>query len=214
VDTQRDFLLPDGKLYVPGAERIVGYLATLTMFARQWGITIAGSVDRHFPTDSELRRNGGAYPDHCMDHTAGQQKVPATAPQQPIWIENRDYAELELQTVLQQPGEVYIEKQQFDVFAGNRNAPRVFDILLHGKEDVVVYGVVTEVCVHYAIAGLKDRPARVHVPLDAIVALSTEHEKETLERWRDWGVRLTTVSAVLATLREKQPNVSITSLDR
>jgi len=200
VDTQHDFLLPDGKLYVPGAERILPQLETLTRLAREKAILIAGSVDRHFLTDAELLRNEGAYPDHCMDHTAGQQKVPATAPRQPIWIENRDYAEGELQSLLRQSGEVYIEKQRFDVFAGNRNAARLFDVLLQGKEDVVVYGVVTEVCVHYAIAGLRDWPVRVHVPLDAIAALSTEREQETLAQWRDWDVRLTTVAAIRAAL--------------
>jgi nicotinamidase/pyrazinamidase len=201
VDTQRDFMLPEGKLYVPGAERILPQLETLTTFARQKGIAIAGSVDRHFPTDPELQANGGEYPEHCMNETEGQKKVESTAPQRPIWIENRDYPLAQLQSLLQQPGEVYIEKQRFDVFAGNRNAATVFDALLRGKEDVVVYGVVTEVCVDQAISGLKDRAVRLHVPVDAIAALSEERGRETLEKWRRWGVRLTTVAEVLAELR-------------
>lgn len=198
VDTQRDFMLPEGKLYVPGAERILPQLETLTTCARQRGIAIAGSVDRHFPTDPELRTNGGEYPEHCMDGTEGQKKVQATTPRQPIWIENRDYPEAELQALLRQEGEVYIEKQRFDVFAGNRNAAAVFDILLRRKEDVVVYGVVTEVCVDQAITGLKDRSVRLHVPVDAIAALNEEQGKKTLEKWRRWGVHLTTVVEVVA----------------
>jgi nicotinamidase/pyrazinamidase len=200
VDTQRDFLLPDGKLYVPYAERLIERLELLTTFARRKEIAIAGSVDRHFPTDPELCGNGGEYPNHCMDDTAGQKKVNATAPQRPIWIENRDYPETELRALLQREGEIYLEKQRFDVFAGNRNAIYVFDTLLQGKDDVVVYGVVTEICVDQAIAGLKDRPIHLHVPLDAIAALSEEGEKETLQRWQSWGVHLTTVMEVLAAL--------------
>jgi nicotinamidase/pyrazinamidase len=201
VDTQRDFLLPEGKLYVRGAERILPQLERLTTFARQHGIPIAGSVDRHFPTDPELRRNGGEYPDHCMDGTAGQKKVNATAPQRPIWIENREYPEAELRALLQRGGEIYLEKQRFDVFSGNRNTAYVFDTLLQGKDDVVVYGVVTEICVDQAIAGLKDRPIHLHVPRDAIAALGEEREKETLQRWQSWGVHLTTVMEALAALR-------------
>jgi nicotinamidase/pyrazinamidase len=200
VDTQRDFMLPGGKLYVPGAERILPQLERLTRFARQAGITIAGSVDRHFPTDPELQANGGEYPEHCMDGTEGQKKVEATLPQQPVWIENRDYAAGELAALLRQAGEVYIEKQRFDVFAGNRNAAAVIDTLLRGKEDVVVYGVVTEVCVDQAITGLKDRGVRLHVPLDAVAALDDERAAATLDKWRRWGVRLTTVAEVLAAL--------------
>jgi nicotinamidase/pyrazinamidase len=196
VDTQRDFMLPKGKLYVPGAERILPRLETLTTFARQRGIAIAGSVDRHFPGDPELQANGGEYPEHCMNGTEGQTKVDATAPRQPLWIENRDYAAAELQSLLRREGEVYIEKQRVDVFAGNRNATAVFDVLLQRKTDVVVYGVVTEVCVDQAITGLKDRPVRLHVPLDAIAALSATRGKETLEKWQRWGVRLTTVTEV------------------
>jgi nicotinamidase/pyrazinamidase len=196
VDTQRDFLLPGGKLYVPGGERILPQLRELTQAARQKGVAIAGSVCRHFLTDAELQRNGGLYPDHCLTGTDGQKKVEETAPQRPVWIENRDYSEEDCKTLLRQGGEVYIEKQDVDVLVGNRNAARVFAAILQGKDDVVVYGVVTEICVDLALAALKDRPVRLHVPVDAIVALSEERGKEMLEKWRGWGVRLTTVAEV------------------
>jgi nicotinamidase/pyrazinamidase len=200
VDTQRDFMEPGGKLYVPGAERIFPQLATLTQCARQHGIPIVGSVDRHRPTDPELLANGGEYPEHCMSDTPGQAKVAVTTPQHAVWIENRVYSESELLTVLRHPGELYIEKQRFDVFAGNQNATRVLDVLLHGKEDVVVYGVVTEVCVDYAIAGLRDRPVRLHVVRDAIAALSAERGQAAMAKWWQWGVRLVTVDEVVADL--------------
>jgi len=203
IDTQRDFILPGGKLYVSGGERILPQLEELTRMARRQGIAIAGSVDRHFPTDAELQANGGAYPEHCMDGTEGQKKVEATIPQRPIWIENRDYPETELRALLRRDGAVYIEKQDIDLFAGNRNAASVLDTLLQGKEDVVVYGVVTEICVDLALAAFKDRPVRLHVPVDAIAALNEERGKETLEKWRRWGVHLTTVAEVTEELKRK-----------
>jgi len=203
IDTQRDFMVPGGKLYVPGGERIVPQLQELTEVARQKGIAIAGSVDRHFSTDRELRSNGGAYPEHCMDGTKGQKKIEATTPQHPVWIENRDYPAAELQALLRRDGEVYIEKQDVDLFVGNRNAAYVLDTLLQGKEDIVVYGVVTEICVDLALAALKDRPLRVHVPVDAIAALDEEGGKKTLEKWRRWGVHLTSVAEVKEKLKHK-----------
>ena len=203
VDTQRDFLLPRGKLYVPGGERILPQLRELTQLARQQGIAIAGSVCRHFPIDAELQRNRGLYPDHCMNGSGGQKKVAETAPQRPVWIENRDYAEEEFKALLRQDGEVYIEKQDVNIFVGNRNAARVFDAILEGKDDVVVYGVVTEICVDLALAALKDRPVRLHVPVDGIAALSEERGKEMQEKWRGWGVHLTTVAEVREALKRK-----------
>jgi nicotinamidase/pyrazinamidase len=44
VDTQVDFMLPDGKLYVPGAEQIISRLEALTLYARDHLIPILGSV--------------------------------------------------------------------------------------------------------------------------------------------------------------------------
>src|SRR5262245_17447639 len=201
VDTQRDFLLPGGKLYVPGGERILPQLRELTQIARQPGIAIAGSVCRHFPTDAELQRNGGLYPDHCMNGSEGQKKVAETVPQRPIWIENRDYSADELKALLRQGGEVYIEKQDVDVFVGNRNAARAFDAVLEGKDDVVVYGVVTEICVDLALTALLDRPVHLHVPVDGIAALSEERGKEMQDKWLQWGVHLTTVAAVREELK-------------
>ena len=203
VDTQRDFMLPEGKLYVPGAESILPRLARLTTFAQQHGIRIVGSVDCHTPSDPELLANGGEYSEHCMEGTEGQKKVTATTPIHPLWILSRPYTTDELRSLLSQEGEVYIEKQRFDVFSGNQNAVRVFDELLWNTKDVVVYGVVTEVCVDQAITGLKDRPARLHVPIDAIAALNEERAQETLEKWRRWGVCLTTVAEVLETLERQ-----------
>lgn len=200
VDTQRDFMLPEGKLYVPGAERLFPQLERLTAFARRWGIRIAGSVDCHTPSDPELLANGGEYPEHCMAGTEGQQKVTATRPDHPLWIKNRPYTADELQSLLRKEGEVYIEKQRFDVFSGNQNAALVFDLLLQDKDDLVVYGVVTEVCVDQAITGLKDRAVRLHVPVDAIAALNEEQGQEALARWRRWGVHVTTVAEVITAL--------------
>jgi nicotinamidase/pyrazinamidase len=202
VDTQQDFLLPGGKLYVPGAERILLRLEQLARFAWQAGIVLAGSVDCHVPSDVELATNGGEYPEHCMKGTQGQKKVEATIPCQPVWIENLVYTDDELDALLHRGGEIYIEKQQFNVFTGNRNAERVFDMLLRGKTDVVVYGVVTEVCVDQAVTGLKNRAVQLHVPVDAIAALSEEKSKATLAKWQQWGVRLTTVAEVVHELSQ------------
>lgn len=84
VDTQNDFMNQKGALYVPEAEEIKGALAELTQYACEKGIPIFGSVDRHFGTEEykeregELKRNGGPFPDHCFDGTAGQKKIAET----------------------------------------------------------------------------------------------------------------------------------------
>ena len=45
VDTQADFLLPGGRLYVPGAEKLLPTLARLRDFAEQHNIPVLTSTD-------------------------------------------------------------------------------------------------------------------------------------------------------------------------
>ena len=54
VDTQVDFVLPDGKLYVPGAEQVVPAMRQLVEAARAAGVVHVASADDHELTDAEI----------------------------------------------------------------------------------------------------------------------------------------------------------------
>jgi nicotinamidase/pyrazinamidase len=196
VDTQRDFILPDGKLSIPGTDRIIGKLAEVTNLARRLGIRIVASTDRHFPDDPELQRNGGEFADHCMDRTAGQKKIEQTAPQNPLYVENRPFTATEFAAALAHPGEIVIEKQRFDVFAGNQNADLLLRTLVLDYEDVVVYGVYTEICVRDAINGLRDLGVRLHVVEDASAHIGVDGPAHHA-RWRAEGINIITVQQLI-----------------
>src|SRR5207247_10978287 len=53
VDTQVDFMLPTGSLYVPGAEQIIPHLKKLMNSAREHAIPVLSSADAHAPDRSE-----------------------------------------------------------------------------------------------------------------------------------------------------------------
>jgi nicotinamidase/pyrazinamidase len=193
VDTQRDFILPGGKLYVAGTERIIPALKDVTALARQYRIRIVCSVDRHFPGDPELQRNGGKYPDHCMDGTEGQKKIDETAPLNPLYIENKDLMEArEVEAAIAHHGEIVFEKQHFDIFVGNRHAHTIMRLLLEPYADVVIYGVFTEVCVDHAVNMLVGLGPKLHVVSDAIADIGPD-AAEVLRKWKDLGIEMLTL---------------------
>ncbi len=147
VDTQVDFMLPEGKLYVPGAETIIPTLAKLTHWAEQHDVLVVASADAHQPGDEEF----SLYPPHCLAGTPGQKKIPETSLAPQFTIPNRPGAELPDPERYQQ---IVIEKQKFDVFT-NPNTESLLAQL--GKPEIVLYGVVTEICVSAAGQGLLDR---------------------------------------------------------
>ena len=50
VDTQKDFMNKDGKLYVQGAEEIKSNLKRLTNLAKAYNITVVNTGDYHNKT--------------------------------------------------------------------------------------------------------------------------------------------------------------------
>jgi len=180
VDTQVDFMLPQGKLYVPGAETIIPALARLTDWAAQHHVLVVASVDAHQPGDEEFSQ----YPPHCLAGTPGQKKIPETTLAPQFTIANRRRAELPDVARYQQ---IVIEKQKFDVFT-NPNTEAFLSRL--GKPEIVLYGVVTEICVSAATRGLLDRGYRVTVVEDAIRHLDQEKGRAFLDDVRRRGGRI------------------------
>jgi nicotinamidase/pyrazinamidase len=199
VDTQRDFILPGGRLYIAGTERIIPALWAMTELARRLSIRIVATTDRHFAGDPELERNGGKYPDHCMDGTDGQLKVEATAPLHPLIVENRELNEADRASAINWRGELIFEKQLFDAFAGNRNTAAILGAILKDYTDVVIYGVYTEVCVADAVRGLQQFGKLLHLVTDATADIGDDGPSFR-QRWREEGVELTTVSGITSRL--------------
>src|SRR5262245_60900798 len=104
VDTQRDFFLPDGRLYIQGAEAILPNLQALTGFARDKGVPLLGSVNYHSPQDEEIS-------------PCGQDKVDATLAKDPLFVDStpvdKEALKQQVRRHLERGGEVVFRKQHF-----------------------------------------------------------------------------------------------------
>jgi nicotinamidase/pyrazinamidase len=189
VDVQRDFMLPGGALYVPGAERIIPNLKKLVDVARSGQAFLVSSACHHSPGDPEFQQ----FPPHCIRGTAGAELIPeartgriCTVPSDAKFVVEDDL--LRYQQVL-------LEKQVLDVFSNPHTAEIVsrFD----RETEFIVFGVVTEYCVLCAAQGLLDRGRRVAVVTDAIETLDRAVGEKTISALAASGARLVTTEEVL-----------------
>ncbi len=198
VDTQYDFIMPDGRLYIREAEKILPNLERLTACARQRNIRIFGSVDYHNPEDPEISDSPdfqNTFPPHCLKGTPGQRKVLETSPVNPLWIDGDAEVPTSLsQRVRNHTGEVIFRKQRFDVFT-NRNVGPVLDIVR--PERIVLYGVALDVCNAYAIDGFLERnTAPIQLVLDATQAIFPERGESLVEGWKAQGVTVVSTDQI------------------
>jgi nicotinamidase/pyrazinamidase len=195
VDTQVDFVRAAGKLAVPDAESALPAMARLVAAARTAGIPHVASADDHELTDDEISAEPDyreTYPPHCLRGTRGAEKVPETEQADPLplaltavpdrWLEGREFLLL---------------KKHFDVFT-NPNADRLLDLL--DPEEVVVFGVATDVCDDAAIRGLLARGRAVTFVGEASRGLDEIRTAACLDAWRERGVGFASVDQVLADL--------------
>lgn len=198
VDTQVDFMLPGGKLYAPGAEKIIPNVGRLVEAARQGKTLLISSADAHTPDDPEFRD----WPPHCIKGTAGAELIPeARAACQLVIPSQEDFA---FPDNLESYQQILLEKNTLDVF-DNPNADALLARLnisqtpgTAASPDFLVFGVVTEYCVRCAADGLLRRGFSVSIVEDAIQSLDKEKGREVLEGLQSQGARLISMEQALA----------------
>ena len=219
VDVQRDFMEPDGRLYVrdlsdasddPGATSIVAALGDAVAWMREDCTVIVYTGDWHALDDAEIdphapNPQAGTYPPHCMgrsddpDERAGAELIGVVRPTDPLVLPmgatGAEAAETAREAI-RSGRSVFIQKDRFDVFEGNAAAEAFLAALedeVEGELELVVIGVARDVCVTQAVDGMQDRGYRVTAVRDATWGLGLEDEEVTLRRWASQG-RVVTLS--------------------
>ena len=176
IDTQYDFMNPGGKLYIPGAERLIPNLRRLFMFAKDNNIPIISSLDTHKRDDPEFKD----FPAHCIKGTRGYNKIKTT--------------------IAKKPNQAFIIKHTIDVFSN----PKI-RIMLEPYSIVYVFGVALDYCVKAACLGLVRLGKRTYLIKDATKAVSVKGKRQTLKLLKQKGVVLVKTEEVIKRVSKVRP---------
>jgi nicotinamidase/pyrazinamidase len=192
VDVQRDFVLPGGKLYVPGAEKLLPNIKRLTDAARQGKAFLVSHGDFHTPNDPEFK----IFPPHCVKGTPGAELVPEAITEKVARVPNEP--DTKIPEDLSPYQQILLEKQTLSIFESRHADELVRKLGDHAE--FVVFGVVTEYCVGFAVKGLIERGRRVAVVQDAIETLNKEEGEKAIAEFQRMGARMITTDQALAAL--------------
>jgi nicotinamidase/pyrazinamidase len=198
VDTQKDFIMPGGKLYVPGAEKLLPNIRKLTDAARQGRVFLVSHGCYHTTDDPEFK----TFPPHCIKGTPGSQYVPEALTERVVTVSNDPAAKLPRDLAHYQ--QIHLEKQTLDIFESHHADELVRR--LGADKEFVVFGVVTEYCVRLAAKGLLERCRRVSVVHDAIETLKPEDGQRAVTELKTLGANFITTDQALASLGGSKSN--------
>jgi len=149
VDMLKDFIDEGAPLHVPAGKGIVEHIAGEIRYAREKGRPIIYLCDRHAPDDPEFE----VWPPHAVSNTPGAEVIDELKPR---------------------PGDHVIEKAYYYGFFKTRLESLLEELDI---EEVLICGVVTNICVLYTAVDALQRGLRVIVPETCVAALDErDHE--------------------------------------
>ena len=192
IDTQFDFIMPKGRLYVKDAEKIIPKLEYLTRSAVKNDILIISSVDTHRKNDPEFKQ----FPPHCVKGTSGQRKIPQTLLKSHVFIPQGILGRKELFRKLKAHKQLIFQKNTYDLFV-NLNLLRI----LKAFKAAFVYGLALDYCLKYAVLGLLQAGLKLYLVTDATKPVHPKAEKPLLSAFRKNGVQLIKTTNIRAEIR-------------
>lgn len=157
IDMLNDFIDENGALPVPGAREIVEPIKLLLERFREKGLDVIYICDNHLPDDKEF----GVWGPHAVRGTKGAEVIEELKPVE---------------------GEPVIYKRRFSGFFGTD-----LDLTLREKkiEELVITGVLTNICVLYTASDAYQRGFEVIVPADCVKAASPEMHEFALKQLKE-----------------------------
>jgi nicotinamidase/pyrazinamidase len=196
VDTQYDFMRPEGRLYVPGAEGIIDTVSKVRRFALDNGYSMIASTDWHSEGNEEIADKPDfktTFPAHCMAGSSGSERVGYLGRLTIDVVPNAPMDEEELRKLFDKKQfHVVARKEALDVFS-NPNVAKILELLRPKK--AVVFGVALDLCVRLTVEGLsRTRGLKVYLLRDAVKGLGVRGNDEIIRKLSQKGVEIISVA--------------------
>jgi nicotinamidase-related amidase len=191
LDTQRDLMLSNGKLHVPGAERMIPRLRQVFDFAKGNAITILSSVIVNDPDD----HRGGKGASYCVRGSEGQRKIDDTLLLHPLILENK-LVDRSFADIVRKHPQIILEKQGFDIFS-NPVTERLLRVL---PQRAILFGVPLDQSVKLAALGLRRLGFKTAVIQNATLPLAPREANKAEAAMRSAGVEFVTLEVLLGAL--------------
>lgn len=192
VDTQFDFMQPEGKLYVPGAESITEKVSEVRKFALENGFSIIADIDWHSSEDQEISDSPDfrqTFPPHCMASSAGSERVGYLGHLPIQYVRFDEMPAQALRTLIDKDQfHIVIRKKTIDVFS-NPNTGKLVKLI--NPRTLAVFGVALDFCVYYVLRGLaRYRDIKLYLLKDAVKGLGSRPDNEIFEEFQKMGVEI------------------------
>jgi len=211
VDTQFDFMRPEGKLYVPGAESIIDRVSEVRKFALENGYSMIADIDWHSTNDEEISDAPDfkqTFPPHCIAGSPGSERVGYLGNVPIGYVEIDKMSDDSLKELVDKDQfHIVIKKDSIDAF-DNPNTDRLVELVK--PKVMAVFGVALDFCVYYVLRGLakhtcpeqgRRKSIKLFLLKDLVKGLNSRPEEEILNELRQMGVEITEFAAFKSKIR-------------
>ena len=181
IDTQRDFLLADGKACIRNHRRVLAHIRRMMAWARAASIPILSTAEI-FPDN-----NGESEFKYCIDGTNGQRKVRYTLVNKRACLSADNSMDLPRE-MLRTHNQIVLHKRCIDPF----DEPRIDRLLseIHANEFILI-GVSAEAAVKSTALGLLQRLKSVTIVVDAVRSHHKNEAHLAFRKMEAKGAKLT-----------------------
>lgn len=179
INTQRDFLLAEGKACIRNHRRVLVHIRRVMAWARRKNIPIISTCDVY-------PNNNGDENHYCLDGTEGQKKIHYTLLDNRVTFAADGNTDLP-RDMMRQYRQIICHKRCVDPF----DEPRIDRLLSEVRAgEFVLIGACAEDAIKATALGLLQRGKKVTVVVDAVGAHNKKDAQMALRKMQAKGARL------------------------